>query len=170
MASPLLDPLDVTSRAPRVLSLVIALAALSLSGCQGCAAGQTAAAQAGDGGVPIVVVPVPIPQEPAPEPGAPATCWMRASSATTLVDTQITQLCVGAWSSAPVDCYLAARNRLRLTDEQQIALCRCADSDAPVDCHDRMTRDTQLTDIEIMQLCAPVTSLGLLANCRPLGN
>lgn len=162
---------------PASIALIAVAGGALLSGCEGCAT-RSARAQddGGDGGAPpapaeerIVVVPVPIPASPEPEPQAPATCYERAFDRTSLVDTQIVALCSGAWNAGPADCYLAARRRLSITDPQRVALCRCASSDAPVDCHRHMQRETFLTDLEILELCAPVSALGLLPNCRPLG-
>lgn len=162
---------------PLALALVsvglVVTGTLALSGCQGCAM-RHASAQDTDAGVQerIVVVPVPIPpppQERQPEVDAPATCYQRASAATTLTESQIATLCIGAWSSGPVGCYLSARRRIRLSDDQQIQLCRCADTAQPVECFRRVDRETGLTDEQILSLCAPTIALGLAANCRPWG-
>ena len=92
---------------------------LLLQGCSGCTA-PPARAQGPDGGTVIEVrvrvdpVPVPVPVVPEPDPEGPASCWIRAQSRSTLVDTQIAALCTGAWNAGPVDCYRASRTPLLL--------------------------------------------------------
>jgi hypothetical protein len=143
------------------LAVLLSIAAfLTLSGCEGCGTARHARAQAADGGV--------APYQPGPS--YVASCFVLASRSTGLTDRQIGALCLGAPTpNGPVDCYLAAHHSLGVADAQVIDLCRCSSSSEPIACYRRLRTEAALTDDQIAFLCAPTQTLGLLANCRPIG-
>lgn len=141
-------------------TLATAMILAAASGCTRCDVDRHARAQGLDGGAPAT----------RPGPMTTATCYVRAQRQTTLLDTQITELCFGAPTPAgPVECFLAARSNLMLTDPQKIALCHCALSSEPVDCYVYMRTNTMLVTSQIESVCSPTISQGLLSNCQVIG-